>query len=95
MITVKENTTLINISELRNEPEKIFREMRKRRVVVEKHRQPVAVLIPVEQFEEMEELLDFVEDYVLGSLAKEREKKQKNPKWVSLEKAMRRVGLRH
>lgn len=57
MITLKENTTLINISELRNEPEKIFREMRKRPVVVEKHRKPVAVLIPLEQFQEMEKLL--------------------------------------
>ena len=94
MITIKENTTLINISELRNEPEKIFREMRKRRIVVEKHRRPVAVLIPIEQFEEMEGLLDFVEDYVLGHLARERDKKHRNPKWVPLEAAMKRAGLR-
>lgn len=95
MITVKENTTLVNISELRNKPEKIFREMRKRRVVVEKHRRPVAVLIPVEQFKELEELLDFVEDHVLGWLAREREKGRKDPTWISLEAALKRVGLRH
>lgn len=94
MITVKEGTTLISISELRNEPEKIFREMRKKRIVIEKHRRPVAILIPVEQFEEMQELLDFVEDYVLGHLAKERDKKHRSSAWVSLEEAMKRVGLR-
>ena len=63
MITMKKDTTLVGISELRNQPDKIFNEMRKRLVVIEKHHKPVAVLVPVEQFEEMEKLLDFVEDY--------------------------------
>jgi prevent-host-death family protein len=95
MITVKENTTLIGISELRNEPERIFKEMRKRPIVIGKHRKPVAVLIPMEEYEEMGRLLEMVEDYVLGMLAQERDKKHKNPKWVSIEEALKRVGLKH
>lgn len=94
MITVKEETTLVGISELRNQPEKILKEMRKRPVVIERHRKPVAVLVPIEQFEDREELFDFVEDQILGYLARQREKKHRNPKWVSLEEAMKRVGLR-
>lgn len=94
MITVKEETTLVGVSELRTSPERIFKEMEKRPVVIERHRKPIAVLVPVKKFEEMEKLFDLVEDYVLGSLAKEREKKHKNPKWVSVEEAWKRVGLR-
>ena len=94
MITVKENTTLVGVSELRNAPERIFKEMQKRQVVIERHRKPVAVLIPIEKFEEMEQLLDFVEDHMLRLLAQEREKKHKNPKWISIEGAVKRVGLK-
>lgn len=95
MITVKENTTLVGISELRTRPEEILREMEKRPVLIERHRKTVAVLLPIKKFEEMEELLDFVEDYLLGLAAKEREKGSKNPKWVSIEEALKRVGLVH
>ena len=62
MITVKEDTTLVGVSELRSAPGRIFKEMQKRRVVIERHRKPVAVLVPIEKFREMEQLLDFVED---------------------------------
>ena len=94
MITVKENTTLVGVSELRNAPDRIFKEMQKRQVVIERHRKPVAVLVPVKKFEEMEKLFDLIEDYILGSLAKEREKKYKNPKWIPIEEAWKRVGMR-
>ena len=94
MITVKEETTLVGISELRNAPERVLREMRKRTVVIERHRKPVAVLIPIEAFKEREEIFDFVEDFVLAHLAREREKKHPNPKWISIEEALKRVGLK-
>ena len=94
MITVKENTTLVGISELRNSPERIFKEISKRPVVIERHRKPVAVLMPIKKFEEMEKLFDLIEDLVLSSLAQEREKRHRKPQWVSIEEAMKRVGLR-
>ncbi len=95
MITMKDNTTLVAVSELRNQPEKIFNEMRTRLVMIEKHRKPVAVLISIERYEEMEKLLELAEDYALGMLAKERDQKTKSPQWVSMENAMKRVGLKH
>lgn len=93
-MTFKEDTTLIGVSELRNQPDRVFAEMRKRLLVIEKHHKPVAVLLPIEQYTTIQELLDAVEDTALGMLAKEREKKQKNPGWVSLEEALKRVGLK-
>lgn len=93
-MTFKENTTLIGISELRNQPDRIFKEMRKRLLVIEKHHKPVAVLLPIEQYTSIQELLDAVEDTALGMLAKEREEKRKNPEWISLEDALKRVGLK-
>lgn len=93
MITLKEETTLVGVSELRNEPDRIFREMHKRLLVIGKHHRPVAVLLPIEKFENMQKLFDLVEDYALGLLAREREEKHKNPKWVSIEEAIKRAGL--
>ena len=94
-MTFKENTTLVGVSEMRTKPDKIFSEMKKNLVVIEKHGKPVAVLLSVKEFEEIKQMLDMVEDYALGMLAKERDKKHKNPKWVSIEEAMKRVGLKH
>lgn len=93
VIASEEEATFVGVSELRNQPDRIFKEMRERLVVIEKHHKPVAVLLPIEKYESLERLLDLVEEYVLGVLASEREEKNKNPNWVSLEKALRRVGL--
>lgn len=94
MIKFKQNTTLVGVSEFRTKPDKIFNEMKNNLVMLEKHGKPVAVLMSVKEFEEMKEMLDFVEDYTLGMLAKERDKKHKNPKWISIEEAMKRTGLK-
>lgn len=87
----KEGVAFISVSELRNQPDRIFKKMRERLLVIEKHHKPVAVLLPIEKYESLESLLDLVEDCVLGMLASEREEKNKNPNWVSLEKALRRL----
>ena len=45
MITLKEDTTLVGVSELRTHMEKILAESKKHRVLIEKRNKPVAVIM--------------------------------------------------
>lgn len=73
MRTFKEDTTLIGVSELRNNFDKILEMAKKHRVIIEKRKELKAVLLDLKKYQEMEKMLDAVEDIVLGYLAKERE----------------------
>jgi len=64
MHTIKEDTTLVGVSELRTRLEKILEEAKRHKVVIEKRNKPVAVLIAIERYNAIEELLDRIEDYI-------------------------------
>jgi prevent-host-death family protein len=91
MYTVRENTTLVGVSELRNKIDKILEKARSHRIVIEKRNKPLAVLITIDEYELMEGLLDRIEDYELGRIAGEREKKSSMKDYITLEKALRKV----
>lgn len=92
MYTIREDTTLVGASELRTRFEKILEEARHHKVVIEKRNRPVAVLIAIERYNMIEDLLDRIEDYELCRLAKEREKGYSIKDYISLEKALRKVA---
>ncbi len=94
MISVKENTTLVGVSELRTNPEAVFKQMYKSAVILEKRNHPVAVLLPIERYEELEKAMEWLEDQVLGYLAHAREKQTPKGRYVPLFEAEKRVGLR-
>ncbi len=85
MITLKEKTTIAAISELRNKSEEILRELKDHHVVLQKHHKPVAVLFNYKNYEAFEEMLEFAEDYVLGSIALARDKRSKKQDFVELD----------
>ncbi len=91
MYTIKEDTTLVGVSELRNRIEKVLEEARHHKVVIEKRNKPVAVLIAIDQYNAMEEILDRIEDIELGSIAKEREKRSSGKDYISIEKAYKKI----
>lgn len=91
MITVKEGTTLVGISELRTKADEILRAMERSTVVVERRNKPLAVLLPISRYEEMETLLDWVEDQILGHLALQRERSTPRKAYVPLEQALKRL----
>ncbi len=93
MITLKEATTLVGISELRTKGDEILRAMGKTTVVIERRHKPVAVMLSVKKFEEMEALLDWVEDQALGLLALRREKRTPRKAYLSLDQVKRRLHL--
>ncbi len=83
MITLKGDTSLVGISEFRTKAEEIFKEMQHRLVVVGKRNRPFAVLLPIDKYERMEQMLEALEDTVLGHLAKERFEASKHSDFVS------------
>lgn len=93
MITFKEATTLVGISELRTKAEEILKAMGRTTVLIERRHKPIAVMLSVEEYEKIEKFLDWIEDQGLGLLAKERMKKTPRSAYLSLEEAKRRLHL--
>ena len=94
MVIVKEDSVLVGVSEFRTKAEAIFNELKSRKVIIEKRNKPIAVLLSLKKYEEMEELFEWIEDNALGYLAKEREKSTAKTKYLSLEELSKKAGLR-
>jgi prevent-host-death family protein len=93
MITVEEKTTIVGVAELRKVMKEVLEEIKKNRVVLTKRNKPVGVILDYQEFKKMEELVDALEDYVLGSLAKERALRR-DKKVISLQEAEKKLGVR-
>lgn len=86
MRTFKEDTTLIGVSELRNNFDKILEKAKENRVIIEKRKELKAVLLDLKEYREMEKMLDAVEDIILGYLAKEREEDTELSDYLDIDK---------
>jgi len=91
MYTVKENTTLVGVSELRNRIDKILQEAQNHKIIIEKRNKPVAVLIAIDQYNAMEELIDRIEDVELCRAAKKRDDVSSKNDYISIEKAYKKI----
>ncbi|MEK6645992.1 MAG: type II toxin-antitoxin system prevent-host-death family antitoxin [Candidatus Firestonebacteria bacterium] len=94
MITVKENTTLVGITELRHKIDEILEVTKKNNVIIEKRNKPIAVLFPIDEYIKIQEILDMVEDKMFGHIAKERYEKSSSKNYISLESAKKKVGIK-
>lgn len=94
MKTVKEETTLVGISELRTKADEILQRMNRSTVVIERRHKPLAVMLPIARYEEMEALLDLVEEGLLGYVAKQREQRTPRRAYLPLEEIERRLKIR-
>jgi len=86
MITVREKTTIAAISELRSQTEKILASLKNNRVVLERHKKPIAVMLNYKNYEALEKVLDFAEDYVLGMVALQRDRESKKRDFIDIDK---------
>lgn len=91
MITLKENTTLVGVSELRTHMEEILAVSKKHKVLIEKRNKPVAVLMAMEDYSRMEETMEVLEDLALGYLAREREAGSKPSDYLDIEDVLKGV----
>ena len=93
MITVKEDSALIGVAELRTNAANVLKEIKTHKVILTRRNKPVGVIIDYDQYENIELLVDKIEDIVLGNIAKER-LNRRNKKLLPLEEVERKVGLR-
>lgn len=94
MITVKEDTALVGISELRTNIDRILEETKKHKVLIERRNKPVAVLLAIERYTDIEKILDVLEDVALGYLAKERELHSKPEDYLDIEVVEKKIKSR-
>lgn len=94
MITIKEDTVLVGISELRTNIDKILEESKKHKILIGKRNKPVAVLMAMEKYERIEEILDTLEDVALGYLAKERAAQSKPSDYIDIDEAEKKIKLK-
>ena len=93
MLTIKEDSALIGVAELRTKAAEVLKEVKKHNVILTRRNKPVGVIMDYDEYEKMQAMLDEVEDIVLGKIAMER-LERKDKKVITLEEAERRVGLR-
>jgi len=91
MFTVKENTTIVGVSEIRTKIDEIIKAAKNSKILIKKRNKFLAVLLDLEKYNEMEEILDTLEDIALGYLAKEREKKSKSTDYINIEEVEKKV----
>ncbi len=89
MITVKENTTLVGVSELRGGIEKVLAKAKHGPVVLEKRHRAAAVLMSSGQYERMLEVYELAEDLVLGGIADQRHRTAKVRDYIDIEKLLK------
>jgi prevent-host-death family protein len=89
MITVKENTTLVGVSELRSGIDKILEKAKNGLVIIEKRHKPQAVLLSSEEYEHMQNTIETAEDLVLGFMAQERFEKSADKDYIPIEDLMK------
>ncbi len=92
MITVEGKTTLVGVAELRKITKEVLEKLKSNKVILTKRNKPVGVLLDYGEFQRIEEIMEALEDYILGTLAKERAQR-KGKKVISLEEAERKLGL--
>lgn len=94
MYTVKEDTTLVGISELRTNFDKVLEVISKSKVLLERRNKPLAVIVPIEKYNQMEELIELIEDTSLGYLAKERNVKSKASDYIDINTAQKKIKIK-
>lgn len=91
MFTVRENTTIVGVSELRSQWRKIQQILHKHgRVEVALRNKTEAVLLLKAQVEEMENLFDRLEDYALAIEAHQRDQKARSEDYIPLSDVLKK-----
>ncbi|MEW6619127.1 MAG: type II toxin-antitoxin system Phd/YefM family antitoxin [bacterium] len=91
MFTIKEETTLVGVSELRTHFNQILNAAKEKNVVLTKRNRPIMAILDYDRYQQMTELIEELEDLSLENLAQQR-LNRKDRKTIPLEEAMKRVG---
>ena len=94
MITIKADTTLVGVSELRNNIDSIIKATKHNNVILEKRHKPVLAIMSMAKYEKLQDLIEELEDRELGYIAQKRIQKTKLSEYIDLDEAEKRVGLK-
>lgn len=93
MLTVEEKSTIVGLAELRKVMRNVLQEMKTHKVILTRRNRPVGVLVDYEEFRRMEKVIEALEDFVLGNLARERAQRR-DRKALTIEEVEKKLGLR-
>ncbi len=94
MITVEENTTIVGVSELRTKLEEVLKASRHSKVIINQRNKPIAVLMDIDIYNKLDELLEEWSDQQLAREAKERMKKSRPSDFIDADKFKNKYGLK-
>ena len=86
MFHVNDKTLLVAVSELRAKVPEILGRVKKETVIVTRNNRPIGVIIDHDKYREMERAFELLEDLVLGTIARKREKEAKGRKLIPHDK---------
>ena len=84
MKVFNEKTTVVGVSELRN-IEKILKQAKGSKIIIEKRDKMLAVLLDFKKYQHMQQVLETLEDFALGTMAKERYKNSKPSDYIDID----------
>jgi hypothetical protein len=94
MININSDTILMSASELRTEVPKLAGELKVKTIIITKRGKPVAVLEDFNNFKAKNDLIEQMEDLVLGMTAREREKTAKTSDYFSQDVVLKKLGIK-
>jgi prevent-host-death family protein len=92
MINIKQDTTLVGVSELRTRFDEVMAVLGSSKVVLEKRHKPIAVIVPIEKFNQMEALIELIEDSYLASYAQDRDRSSNPADFIDIKELEKRLS---
>ena len=93
MFTIEERTTLVGISELRTKLDEILKAAKHSKVLIGRRNKPVAVLMDIDVYNRLDELIEAWTDEQLAVQATQRLAGAGRRHRISLAQAKKRLGL--
>ena len=93
MFTIEERTTLVGISELRTKLDEVLKAAKHSKVIIGRRNKPVAVLMDIDVYNRLDDLIEAWSDENLSAQASKRLVGAKHRHHVSLAQAKKQLGL--
>ena len=91
-LNLRENLTVVNISELVKNIGAVKKKLKKNKVLVTNRNKAEFILINFEDFQRLMELEEYLEDQILGEEAARQEKEAKPEDYLTLEEVKERLS---
>jgi PHD/YefM family antitoxin component YafN of YafNO toxin-antitoxin module len=91
MKTIQEKTTLVAVSELRTKMDQVLEALKHSTVMIERRHRPIAVLLDVEYYRQLDRMMERISDVLLAVEARERARSGTPKKDLTLDEVEKRL----